>query len=94
MTTTETKSFDGATYDPEIDGERLATLLHRVRACMADGRWHTLDEIVARCGGSTASVSARLRDLRKNRFGGHTVDRRRVEGGVFAYRIEANDATR
>lgn len=82
--------FDGVTYDPELDGARLATLLNRVSALMGDGQWRTLAEIVAQVGGTEPSVSARLRDLRKPKFGGYTVDRRRrgaAERGIHEYRL-------
>lgn len=81
---------DGATYDPELDQKRLATLFERVKSVMQDGRWRTLDELRATCGGSEASISARLRDLRKTRFGSHTINRRRVAGGLYEYRLILN----
>jgi len=40
-------------------------------------------------GGSEASVSARLRDLRKAKFGAHTIERQRVSAGLFRYRMVA-----
>ncbi len=42
-----TPHFDGATFDPDLDAERLGTQLVRVRAVMADGNWHTLAELAA-----------------------------------------------
>ena len=81
--------FDGETYDPGEDKNRLSKLLGRVWVAMADGRWHTLAWIHAQAGGSEASVSARLRDLRKKRFGEYDVQRRRVTfgGGAWEYRM-------
>lgn len=80
--------FDGATYEPEHDKERLNTQLARVKRVMADGRWRTLSQIHHECGvGSEGGVAARLRDLRKERFGGLGVERRRVDGGLFEYRV-------
>jgi hypothetical protein len=81
--------FDGPTYSPKLDGKRLASQLQRVRLYMIAGHWHTLDQIIENCGGTTASISARLRDLRKTRFGGYTVERRRVDDapGFWEYRI-------
>lgn len=79
--------FYGATYQPELDFARLNSLLNRVRNFMADGQWHTLKAIAEACGGSEASVSARLRDLRKE---GRIVERQRIgdpKAGVFAYRV-------
>lgn len=78
--------FDGGTYDPGRDRERLSGMLSRVATVMADGRWHTLRELATVTGGSEAAVSARLRDLRKPRFGGHTVERRYVVAGLWEYR--------
>lgn len=79
--------FDGATYEPRLDLIRLNTQLGRVKHLMIDGRWRTLRSIAAQTGGSEASVSARLRDLRKPRNGGYNVERRRVADGLFEYRI-------
>lgn len=79
--------FDGATFEPAKDSVRLAGLLARVKALMSDGRWRTLAEIRAVVGGTEASVSARLRDLRKPKFGGHTVETRRRDGGLWESRL-------
>lgn len=78
--------FDGETYERPRDHDRLATALLRVQAVVSDGKWHTLDELAARCNSSPAGVSARLRDLRKPKFGGHTVERRYVADGLWEYR--------
>jgi hypothetical protein len=80
--------FDGSTIEPE-DGARLQQQLARVYALMRDGKWRTLDEISEATGDSPQSVSARLRDLRKPKFGGHDVQRDRIGKGLFAYRLAA-----
>lgn len=79
--------FDGSTFEPEHDQARLAGQLERVKSYMLIGGWNTLAEIQRHAGGSEAGISARLRDLRKPRFGAYNVERRRVEGGLFEYRI-------
>lgn len=87
--------FDGETYDAEKDRARLAAQLGHVRELMLDGQARTLGEIhadlVSRCGASypEASISARLRDLRKPKFGGYVVARTRVPGvsGLHTYQI-------
>jgi biotin operon repressor len=86
--TQRTLTFDGPTYNPLLDRDRLTSQLGRVFSLMADGAWRSLAQIQARVGGSEAAVSARLRDLRKPRFGGHTVERRRAFiGGLWEYRL-------
>ena len=80
---------DGSTFDEKQDSVRLGRLLDNVRLCMSDGRWWTLARLSKATGGSEAGVSARIRDLRKARFGGHTVDRRRHPTGLWEYRLEA-----
>ena len=77
-----TLQFHGETFEEAKDGQRLRSLLERVRALMADGRWRTLHEISSLTGGSEASVSARLRDLRKM---GLIVGRERIKGGLWKY---------
>ncbi len=79
--------FDGETYEPARDRDRLNFQLDRVRKLMADGQWRTLKNIAKNVGGSEASVSARLRDLRKDRFGGMSVTRRYVRQGIFEYQV-------
>lgn len=82
--------FDGATYEPKRDKARLKRLLDRVRDYMACEQWHTLLEIQSACGGTETSVSARLRDLRKPKFGGFRVDHEHIGGGVWRYRVVAS----
>ena len=79
--------FDGDTYEPALDGPRLTTQFRRVFAFMSDQRWHTLAELALAVAGSEAAVSARLRDLRKPRFGGYLVNRRRLENGLHEYQL-------
>jgi hypothetical protein len=81
--------FGGATFDPEQDAERLTSQLDLIYHRMRDHQWHTLADLAHASGGSEASASARVRDLRKERFGSHTVLRKRVEGGLYAYKLEA-----
>lgn len=85
-------SLDGATFVPSKDAKRLGAQLRAVFLLMKDGRWRTLQEICDEtCYPSTAAISARLRDLRKERFGGHMVERGRgVVDGVWIYRVTEN----
>lgn len=85
--------FDGETYNAEIDKVRLKGQLDRVLDEMIDGQWHTLSELHSKVGGSEAAISARIRDFRKKRFGGHSVDRERVPGhkGLWRYRLVLRD---
>jgi hypothetical protein len=78
---------DGATYDHARDARRLAGQHNRVLAVLQDGEEHTLAEISRRTKDPEASVSARIRDLRKERFGGHTIHRRYVERGLHTYQL-------
>ena len=71
------------------DGARLGRQLDAVQSLMRDGAWRTLRTIADAVGGGEASVSARLRDLRKDRYGRFVVTRRRVDGsaGLYEYRV-------
>lgn len=85
-----TLNFDGVTFVPELDGKRLGDQLVAVRTLMLDGLWRTLREISDEVGAPEASVSARLRDLRKPQFGKYSVERRRrglPGNGLFEYRL-------
>lgn len=66
------------------------TALEAVKNEMMDGGWHPLSYLSDKTGVREASVSARLRDLRKPEFGGHTVERQRMPNGHFVYRMVFN----
>ena len=89
LTAPPRRRFGGETYSPKHDDERLSGQLRRVYQVMADGEWYTLDQIAAATGDrSTASISARLRDLRKEEFGAYDIRRKRLgdpKNGLFAY---------
>jgi len=79
--------FDGATYEHARDGARLGDQMMAVLSVMADGQWRTLKQLAAAVDAPEASVSARLRDLRKPRFGGHTVNREYLRRGLYQYQL-------
>ena len=81
--------FDGITINDERDNGRLQAQLTEVRLLVTSmGRqWWTLGEIARATGYPEASVSARLRDLRKPKFGSYNVERKYVERGIWAYRV-------
>jgi hypothetical protein len=84
--------FDGATYEPALDRVRLNVQMRAVAALMLDGRWRTLRQISDATGSPEASVSARLRDMRKPRFGLSIVERERMgDDGLHRYRLLASD---
>lgn len=87
---TRLPSFDGATFDPALDEHRLRSQLGRVYALMNDGQWRTIAEVKAQARGSEGGVHARLRDLRKLKFGAYVVERRRCgdeQRGLYEYRL-------
>jgi len=83
--------FDGETYVEERDRERLSRQLRLVFELMSDHQWRTLDQICGAIHEPAASVSARLRDLRKDRFGAHEIERRYVHRGLFEYRLKEKE---
>lgn len=86
--------FDGETFEPERDGERLSAQLVRVREVMVRGRWCTIPGLQRYLERKhypvkfpQQSISARIRDLRKERFGRYTVERVYSIRGIWKYRI-------
>lgn len=95
------EKFDGETYHAKRDKQALSVQLDHVRSHMISRPgWHTLEEIAAAVGlktgakPSTASVSARLRDLRKTQFGAYTIERRIREGSgrLWEYHLDFPNA--
>lgn len=90
----QAERFDGETYEPAKDSARLSTQLECVLWLLRDSRWWTLPDLTASVARlmskkvSDSSVTARIRDLRKERFGSHEIDkRRRNTGGTWEYRL-------
>ena len=83
--------FDGVDYQPTRDNPRLTSQYKRIFHLMKDGEWRTLGEIADDTGDPEASVSAQLRHMRKDRFGGHAVERQYLESGLHTYRLLIND---
>lgn len=81
--------FDGETYERAKDRRRLLSQLGQVRLLMLSGAWFTLEDLEQQLGYPQASISARLRDLRKEKFGKFNIERRRVPDadGLHEYRL-------
>lgn len=73
--------FDGPAYSPGEDDVRLTEQIARVFNALNGKGWKTVAEIAAETGDPEPSVSAQLRHLRKPRFGGWNVERRKRESG-------------
>lgn len=75
-----------ALWDARRTGDVVA---HTLGTSPEDYGWVTLGDLSALLGIPEASVSARLRDLRKPRFGGLQIDRQRApgRGGLWLYRL-------
>lgn len=82
------QSFDGATIVRKRDNQRLQIQLAKVRRAMWDGQWRTLSELAEAVDAPQASVSARIRDLRKPKYGAYNIERRYVSRGLYEYRIK------
>jgi hypothetical protein len=92
-------TFGGATYDAARDFVRLKGQLLRTWQVISDGKERTLAMIAREAsalrtdGGrdSEAAISARLRDFRKIKFGGHDLESRCGGGGLWWYRLKLED---
>lgn len=84
--------FDGADYIPRFDQARLKRQIDRVREFMLAnrGRWLTVPEIAAALHEPELSVSAQIRNLRKEEHDGwRTPGRRRGDPtrGLYEFTI-------
>lgn len=80
---------DGETFNQERDLSRLNRQARDVFDYMRHGQWRTLADIAANTGHPEASISARIRDMKKERFGGFKIEKRYIANGLWQYRIEA-----
>ena len=87
------EEFDGSNYIRDLDKVRLAGQMKSIFYLMRDCEWRTLNEIAWITGFGEASISAQLRNLRKAKFGGHIVIKRRrgyKEKGLWEYSLMVN----
>lgn len=86
-----TSLFDGL---DDLEGDtkdlRLAGQLVRVYEAIRNHEWWSLRDLSEAVGGSATSMSARIRDLRKDRFGGFTIDKQMTDPGLYRYRLVPN----
>ena len=78
---------DGATYERSRDLTRLNGQALAVYNVMSSGNWYTLSLLSKLADAPEASVSARLRDLRKPKFGGFDIQSRYLGCGMWQYRM-------
>lgn len=78
--------FDGkgATFRQDRDGKRLGKQCQAVYDAMKSGEWWLLRGLAAVTSAPEASVSARLRDLRRYGF---TIEREYLKDGLHRYRM-------
>jgi hypothetical protein len=69
--------------------ERVLQFMLRIAEINRGAKWLTLREVSDALGFPEASISARFRDFRKNKFGAYEVDRRRrvEQKGTWEYRV-------
>jgi len=80
--------FDGNTYDKNKDQVRLSRQIDKVRYFLEISDYVTLDEISVATGvKNVSSISARIRDLRKDRHGNRVVERKYISDGLYSYKL-------
>jgi len=82
--------FNGSDYVPGRDNDRLDRQIGRIWNLMKDGKRRSLADIAAATQDGTASISAQLRHLRKERFGSHVVEKEYEGDGLYLYRVIPN----
>ena len=83
----EQLKFDGSDYVHERDSHRLTGQLKRIYVELQSGEWFTLNQLADITGDPQASISAQLRNLRKERFGSHTIEKLHLSNGLYNYRL-------
>jgi hypothetical protein len=77
-------------YGEKVEGPEDALLIgqqRRVYDAMRDGQWRSLADLKRMTGDLENSISARLRDLRKESFGYYLVEKRKLKFGPWQYRL-------
>jgi hypothetical protein len=82
------QDIGGVTFIHGRDGQRLGEQILRVFNLIRDGQWWTPAALEAATGDNWASISARLRDLRKPSVLGAVIEREYLAHGLWRYRLD------
>ena len=89
----------GPAYEAKHDEKRIMSQMEKVKYVLQQaaqyGGWMTLAELARKTNYPEASISAQMRHLRKPRFGGYTIEKRRVgipSLGLWEYRLTLPEA--
>tara|TARA_R110002167_G_scaffold282191_1_gene487457 strand:+ start:372 stop:665 length:294 start_codon:yes stop_codon:yes gene_type:complete len=83
--------FDGDDYVADRDNARLTNQIDKVRMYMENAGYLTVKQIAADLKQPEPSVSAQIRNLRKDRFGARTVNREYRGNGCYAFKLEPKE---
>lgn len=92
-------TFDGAVYEEEKDVVRLSGQIERVHTILAQSKdvWLTVSEIQIKIANEfllddpECSISAQIRNLRKERFGGYMIEKQRrgsEDSAIWEYQLQ------
>lgn len=87
---TNVVDFHGDDYVPARDKDRLSSQIKKIYLHMRDEQWRTLQQISSDLDIPHSSVSAQLRNLRKEMFGSHKINRKHIKGGLYSYQLKVN----
>ncbi len=82
--------FDGPTYDPALDEVRLKGQIQDVFGFLSRWDWCSVGEIALATGHPHNSISAQIRNLRKEKHGAWEIERRREGTGFFQFHLTGN----
>lgn len=91
------KEFDGDRINPSLDNPRLRGQLLRVFEVLKRGGWWTYREIADITGDPETSISAQIRNLRKEKCGGFKVPGRHrgePKNGLWEFHLELPNTQR
>lgn len=92
----ENAKFSGSDYVPENDQKRLTGQIEEIYKVLLNTKdfdthcWWTLEELGNETGYLHTSISAQLRNLRKESFGSHIIEKRHrgdLKIGLWEYRM-------
>ena len=86
-----TPEFDGDDYVSRRDKPRLTLQIHQVRMYMENNDWLSVKQISDDLNFPEASVSAQIRNLRKEKFGNRIGERRYQGNGLYEFKLMPKD---